>query len=44
MEEIDYSKIIGDVEIKGTPVCKGKVVARVCVAPTIDDAIHIKVS
>ena len=43
MLEEQFSNIVGDVKLKGTPVSKGKVVGRVCVAPFLEDAINIKV-
>ena len=30
--------------VKGTPVSVGRIVARVCVAPNLEDAVNIRVS
>ena len=44
--KIDISSAIvnGAITLKGTPVSAGKVEARVCVAPNIEDAVNLKVS
>ena len=41
--ENNYPDITGNEVIKGTPVSVGRIVARVCVAPNLEDAVNIKV-
>ena len=37
-------EISGTEGIKGTPVSFGKIMARVCVAPNLEDAVNIQVN
>ena len=41
--ENNFEDITGDEILKGTPVSVGRIVARVCVVPDLEDARHIKV-
>jgi hypothetical protein len=44
MNDIVVPDLDGIISSRGTPVSNGKVKARVCVAPKLEDAVNIKVS